>query len=116
MAFFSPVNNGYINMINIYCSMQYSDRKLTVLEQKHALRILSCLHANGRFQRSNLYSSVARTTSAPMKRVNELISMGLIRETIIDGAPFTKNVELTDQGKRVAKHVVEIEKILCEKP
>jgi DNA-binding HxlR family transcriptional regulator len=49
-----------------------------------------------------------------MKRVNELISMGLITETITDGAPFTKHVELSEQGKRVAKHVVEIEKILSE--
>jgi len=49
-----------------------------------------------------------------MKRVNELIELGLVKETVLDGAPFTKNVELTDQGKRVAKHVVEIQKILAE--
>lgn len=103
-------------MIDDYCLMKYGDGKLTGLEQKHALTMLSCLHANGRFQRSILYSSIARTTTAPMKRVNELIAMGLIKETIADGAPFTKHVELTEKGKRVAKHVVEIEKILSEKP
>ncbi len=95
--------------------MQCSDEELAGLEQRHALRMLSCLYANGRFRRSVLYSSIARTTTAPMKRVNELISMGLIKETITDGAPFTKHVELTDKGKRVAKHIVEIEKILSEK-
>jgi len=95
--------------------MKYGDGKLTGLEQRHALTMLSCLYANGRFQRSVLYSSIARTTTAPMKRVNELILMGLIKETIIDGVPFTKHVELTEKGKRVAKHVVEIEKILSER-
>jgi DNA-binding HxlR family transcriptional regulator len=94
--------------------MKCNGGKLAILEQRHALRMLSCLYANGRFQRSTLYSSIARTTTAPMKRVNELISMGLITETITDGAPFTKHVELSEQGKRVAKHVVEIEKILSE--
>jgi DNA-binding HxlR family transcriptional regulator len=49
-----------------------------------------------------------------MKRVNELIVLGLIKETITEGAPFTKHVELTEKGKQVAKHVVEIEKMLSE--
>jgi hypothetical protein len=111
---FNNVNNSFFNTINNYCLMKYNDGDLTILEQRHALRMLSCLYANCRFQRSALYSSIARTTTAPMKRVNELISIGLIKETITDGAPFTKNVELSERGKRIAKHVVEIEKILSE--
>ena len=51
-----------------------------------------------------------------MKRVNELIAMGLINETITESAPFTKHVELSEKGRRVAKHVVEIQKILSETP
>ncbi|HTY47290.1 MAG TPA: hypothetical protein VMB46_06450 [Methanomassiliicoccales archaeon] len=87
---------------------------LEYLEERHALKLLACLYLNGRSQRSNLYSAISKTTTAPMKRVNELIELGLVKETVLDGAPFTKNVELTDQGKRVAKHVVEIQKILAE--
>lgn len=49
-----------------------------------------------------------------MKRVNELIALGLLKETIMEGAPFAKHVELTDDGKKVAKHIVEINRILSE--
>jgi DNA-binding MarR family transcriptional regulator len=49
-----------------------------------------------------------------MKRVNELIAMGLIKETINESAPFTKHVELSEKGRQVAKHVVEIQKILSD--
>lgn len=94
--------------------MKCNGGKLTTLEQRHALRLLSCLHANGKSQRTALYSCISRTTTAPMKRVNELIVLGLIKETITEGAPFTKHVELTEKGKQVAKHVVEIEKMLSE--
>jgi len=45
-----------------------------------------------------------------------LIALGLIKETITEGAPFTKHVELTEKGKMVAIHVIEIEKILSETP
>jgi hypothetical protein len=38
----------------------------------------------------------------------------LVKETTLSGAPFTKNVELTELGRRIAKHVIEIQKILVE--
>jgi DNA-binding HxlR family transcriptional regulator len=94
--------------------MVCADDKLDYLEERHALRLLACLYRNGKSQRSSLYSAISRTTTAPMKRVNELIALGLVKETILDGAPFTKNVELTENGKRIARHVIEIEKILTE--
>jgi len=96
--------------------MKFTDGKLSYLEARHALKLLSCLYANGRFQRTILYSTVSRTTNAPMKRVNELIALGLIKETMTEGAPFTKYVELTEKGKKVAAHVFEIEKTLSETP
>jgi DNA-binding HxlR family transcriptional regulator len=101
-------------MVYNYRFMKCSDSNLSGLEERHALNLLSCLYANGRFQRSALYSCIARTTTAPMKRVNELIAMGLIKETITESAPFTKHVELSEKGRQVAKHVVEIQKILSD--
>ncbi len=88
--------------------------ELEYLEERHALKLLACLYLNGRSQRSILYSAISKTTTAPMKRINELIEIGLVKETIMEGVPFAKNVELTDEGRRVAKHVVEIQKILSE--
>jgi DNA-binding MarR family transcriptional regulator len=88
--------------------------KLAALEEKHALRLLTFLYSNGKSQRSALYSAISRTTSAPMKRVNELIALGLLKETIMEGAPFAKNVELTEDGRKVAKHIADIERILSE--
>jgi len=96
--------------------MKCNGSKIAALEQRHALKLLLCLHANGKFKRYTLYNCVSNTTTAPMKRVNEFIALGLIKETITEGLPFTKHVELTEKGKQVAKHVVEIEKILSEKP
>lgn len=94
--------------------MECADDKLTMLEQKHALRLLSCLYLNGQSKRSSLYNAISRTTTAPMKRVNELIALELIEESVLDGAPFTKNVKLTEKGRRVAEHIVSIENILAE--
>jgi DNA-binding HxlR family transcriptional regulator len=88
--------------------------KLEYLEERHALKLLACLYQNGRSQRSILYGAISKTTTAPMKRVNELIALGLVKETTLSGAPFTKNVELTELGRRIAKHVIEIQKILVE--
>jgi DNA-binding HxlR family transcriptional regulator len=94
--------------------MVCADDKLDYLEERHALKLLACLYRNGKSQRSSLYSAISRTTTAPMKRVNELIALGLVKESILAGAPFTKNVELTEKGKKIAKHVVEIERILTD--
>jgi DNA-binding HxlR family transcriptional regulator len=88
--------------------------KLEYLEERHALKLLACLYLNGRSQRSNLYNAISKTTTAPMKRVNELIALGLVKETTLEGAPFTKNVELTDLGKKIAKHVIDIQKLLVD--
>jgi len=106
----------YFNMTYNSHLMECKVGELANLEERHALTLLSCLYANGRSQRSILYSTISRTTTAPMKRVNELIALGLIKETITEGAPFTKHVELTEKGKMVAIHVIEIEKILSETP
>jgi len=94
--------------------MKCANEKLAVLEERHALRLLCFLYNNGRSQRSSLYGAISRTTTAPMKRVNELIALGLVKETAMEYAPFTKNVELTERGRQVAKHVVEIERIFSE--
>jgi DNA-binding HxlR family transcriptional regulator len=94
--------------------MKCANDKLSLLEERHALRLLSFLYSNGRSQRSCLYSAISRTTTAPMKRVNELIDMGLVKETTISSAPFAKNVELTERGRQIAGHVVEIERIISE--
>jgi DNA-binding HxlR family transcriptional regulator len=91
--------------------MRCANDKLEVLEERHALKLLYFLYNNGRSQRSSLYGAISRTTTAPMKRVNELIAIGLVKETTMETAPFTKNVELTERGKEVARHVVEIERI-----
>ncbi len=94
--------------------MKCTDEKLATLEERHALRLLFCLYNNGRSQRSSLYNAISNTTTAPMKRVNELIELGLIKETKMENAPFAKHVELTKEGERVAKHIVEINQILTE--
>ena len=94
--------------------MRSADDRLASLEERHALRLLFTLYNNGRSHRSVLYSAISKTTTAPMKRVNELISIGLVRETIMESAPFAKNVELTENGKKIAKHIVDIERILSE--
>ena len=94
--------------------MKCASSKLSLLEERHALMLLSFLFSNGRSQRSCLYRAISRTTTAPMKRINELIDMGLIKETTMTGAPFAKNVELTERGRQIAGHIVEIERIISE--
>ena len=94
--------------------MRGANPKLSVLEERHALRLLLSLYNNGRSQRSSLYSAISKTTTAPMKRVNELISLGLVTETVMESAPFAKNVELTEEGRKVAKRIAEIDEILSE--
>lgn len=94
--------------------MSCANGKLAALEEKHALRMLIYLYSNGKSQRSALYSAISRTISAPMKRVNELIALGLLKETVMEGAPFAKNVELTTDGREIAQHIVEIDRILSK--
>ncbi|NLK26221.1 MAG: hypothetical protein GX307_06585 [Euryarchaeota archaeon] len=96
--------------------MNCAEDKLTILEQKHALRLLSCLYTNGGSKRTYLYDAISKTTTAPMKRVNELIDLGLIEETVQEDAPFSKHVELTGEGRLVAEFIIEIEKILSKMP
>jgi DNA-binding HxlR family transcriptional regulator len=94
--------------------MKCANEKLASLEERHALRLLFHLYNNGRSQRSSLYNAISKTTTAPMKRVNELIELGLVKEIAMESAPFAKNVELTEKGRQVAKHIVEIDKIFSE--
>jgi DNA-binding HxlR family transcriptional regulator len=110
------MNDDFFYMNSKYHIVKCASDKLAHLEQRHALKLLSCLYCNGKYQRSNLYNAISKTTTAPMKRVNELIALGLIKETVTGSAPFTKQVELTEKGKLVAEHIVEIEKILSEMP
>ncbi len=85
---------------------------LSRLEDTYTLRILATLLREGKVYRSVLYTMVSRSTTAPKLRVDALIKMGLVRQTENRFPPYSKTLELTEKGKKVAELVTRIEKIL----
>lgn len=62
--------------------------------------------------RSILYNKVSKSTTTPMQRVNRLIEVGLLKETVSEFPPVSKTISLTDKGREVAKRVAEIEELI----
>jgi len=62
--------------------------------------------------RSILYNKVSKSTTTPMQRVNRLIEIGLLEETLSDFPPVSKTISLSEKGRKVAEKVAEIEELL----
>lgn len=82
------------------------------MEDTYALRILVYLFKNGPTFKSVLYSSVSKTITAPKLRVETLVEMGLLSEVVSKHPPYTKTIDLTPKGRKIAEKLVEIEKML----
>jgi hypothetical protein len=87
---------------------------LAPLEDTYALRILVFLFENGPTFKSVLYSRVSNTVDAPKKRVETFIDLGLVSETLSKFPPYSKTIDLTPKGRKVAEKLVEIEKLMVD--
>ena len=92
--------------------MDCGDSKLAGLEEKYCLRILTCVLAEGPIYKSVLYTKISKTISVPMKRVDYLVEINLLKETVSERPPRSKLIELTPKGRQVAEKLAVIEKIL----
>ncbi len=85
-----------------------------ILEETHAASILLYLYEKGRVNKGILAQELSKRSGTVAKRIDELVSAGLILETIEEKRSRPHNVELTPTGKRVAEKLAEIEEILGE--
>jgi len=94
--------------------MQTAKSPLNYLEHPYSLRILTTIYREGKILRSILYNKLSKSITPLVRRVNELIELGLIHEELSEFAPISKTLSLTEKGKKVAERVIEIEEILME--
>lgn len=96
-------------LLGWFSIMQTERTGIDLLEERHAIRVLLFLHAKREISRGSLYKELNKGIRVVLDRVNSLRDMGLIRETVQPVKPFTKMLELTEKGKRVAEHLRAIE-------
>jgi DNA-binding HxlR family transcriptional regulator len=83
-------------------------------EQVGCLEILSVLFKDGTLSKSEITRNVKRSTVAIYHALKTLSDLQLIVEVEKVAFPYRKDVSLTEKGRRVAEHLVEVEKILSE--
>ena len=86
--------------------------KIDGLEKRAALQILVYLGKNKQATRTDLKKNINAGIDTIYSTFPVLKSLGLIDENVRKSFPFTVTIHLTDKGKQVAHHLVEIEKIL----
>jgi predicted transcriptional regulator len=84
------------------------------LEDYYAMRIILYLHRNGQSVRTVVYARAANSPNTARVKIDRMIANGLISEIEEEIPPKRKWIELTDKGKKVAEHLLEIEEILTE--
>ena len=86
--------------------------KVSALEETHALKILLILNFEGKMVKGDLAACVAKGTVAVQSRVESLLAEGLITETLEKTKPFRKYIELTERGRKISNHLIEIENLM----
>ena len=88
--------------------------RIATIEERYIDRILIAVRTLEPVQKLTLYRSVSTSNKTVADRVNDLIKADLLHESATTTVPFTKVITLTEKGKKVAEHLVEIERILGE--
>jgi hypothetical protein len=91
--------------------MSFTESASNVLEEKFTHAILISLHNKNIQKKTTLLSEISHS-SCIGKRIDSLEAAGLIKITIDRFNKNTKWVELTETGATIAKHIIEIGKIL----
>lgn len=94
--------------INQALSLEY---RVELLERPFALRILLALYRFGRTNRSVLYDMLESSPQTPLKRLEEMIELGLISEFKEERRKY---VQLTEAGIRAAMAVDALETVLAK--
>jgi len=82
------------------------------LEKKAALQILVYLGTHESATRTDLKNNVKAGLDTIYSTFPILNSLDLVYEEVRETFPFTVTLKLTEKGKQVAQHLVEIDKIL----
>lgn len=85
--------------------------EINKLEKRAALQILLYL-LKGEASRTDLRKNLDASVDAIYSALPILLKLGLIEEETLKEFPFSVVIRLTEKGRRVAEHLVEIEKIL----
>lgn len=85
---------------------------LKALEQTSLPRILVYLLEKGRASRTDLKRDVEASQQAIYNALPLLLKNGLVEEIQSTSFPYKIEIELTEKGRKVAEHLIEIEKIL----
>jgi len=85
---------------------------MRALEQEGAIEFLLYLHKKEKVKVSDALHDLEVGQSALYTALNKLMKAGLITETKSERFPFPRFFTLTDKGRRVAEHLVEISRIL----
>lgn len=85
---------------------------LVDLEKVAALQILAYVSVKRAATRTDLRSNTRGVMETIYSALKVLDGLGLIKEKESARFPFTKEVYLTEKGRRIAERLVEIEKIL----
>ena len=85
---------------------------MKALEQEGAIEFLLYLHKKEKVKVSDALRDLDVGQSALYTALNKLMKAGLITETKGERFPFPRFFTLTDKGMEIAKHLVEIKKIL----
>jgi DNA-binding PadR family transcriptional regulator len=84
-------------------------------KQAGALELLVILLEDGTLDKGEIVGKLKRSTTTVYNALRLLKKARLINEFEADSFPYRKDVSLTEKGRRVAEHLVEVEKILGEK-
>lgn len=85
---------------------------LQVIDDYHSMRILLYLNEHGQSVRTVVYAQASNSWSTAKPRIDRMIESGLIDEIEEEHPPKRKWVSLTEKGRNVAKHLLELEIIL----
>lgn len=88
------------------------DMSLVDLEKVTALQILAYVSVKRAATRTDLRRNIKGVMETIYSSLKVLDELGLIEEKESASFPFPKEVYLTEKGRRIAEHLVEIEKIL----
>lgn len=94
--------------INQALSLEY---QVELLERPFALRILLALYRFGKTNRSVLYDMLESSPQTPLKRLEEMIELGLIGEFKEERRKY---VQLTEAGIKAAMAVDALESVLTK--
>lgn len=94
--------------------MKYDELRSSFLEERYVVRMLIALGDKGETTRQDLYDSVSNGSSIVGGKLNQLIVLGLVQEEVRRAMPFTKRLNLTEKGVRVAALLKQVELALAD--